>query len=90
MAFIKFGLGRATSDTAHEIRDQKINRNEGIKLVKKFDDEFPKKYFSEFLEFCEIDESFFFDVIDSWRSKHLWKESQRQLGIKISDLERIV
>ena len=82
MAYIKFGLGRATSDTAHEIRDQKINRNECINLVKKFDDEFPQKYFLEFLDFCGIDESFFFDVIDSWRSKHLWKKVKGNWELK--------
>ena len=82
LAYIKFGLGRATSDTAHEIRDQKINRNEGIKLVKKFDAEFPQKYFLEFLDFCGIDESFFFDVIDSWRSKHLWKKVKGNWELK--------
>ena len=34
LAFIKFGIGRTTSDTAHEIRDKKITREEGISLVK--------------------------------------------------------
>ena len=48
LAFIKFGIGRATSDSAHEIRDEKITREEGIALVKKYDDEFPDKYFSYF------------------------------------------
>ena len=43
LQYIKFGFGRATSDTAHEIRDGKITRDEGIALVKKYDGEFPKK-----------------------------------------------
>ena len=54
LAFIKFGIGRATSDTAHEIRDKKIDREEGKALVKKFDGEFPTKYFKEFLDYCSI------------------------------------
>ena len=82
LAYIKFGLGRSTSDSAHEIRDEKINRNEGIKLVKKFDGEFPNKYFHEFLDFCEIKEQFFFEVIDSWRSKHLWKKEKGNWKLK--------
>ena len=48
--FLKFGIGRATSDAAHEIRDKHITRNEGVKLVRKYDGEFPKKYFKEFLK----------------------------------------
>jgi N-acetyl sugar amidotransferase len=73
LGFIKFGIGRATSDSAHEIRDMKITREEGIALVKKFDDEKPKKYLTEFLEYCEISETELNDIIDSWRSDHIWK-----------------
>jgi N-acetyl sugar amidotransferase len=73
LSFIKFGIGRATSETAHEIRDGKITREEGVALVKKYDGEFPKKYFHEFLEFCSITENEFNEVLDSWRSDHLWE-----------------
>ena len=40
--FIKFGIGRATSDAAHEVRDGKITREEAVYLVNKYDGEFPK------------------------------------------------
>lgn len=72
LAYIKFGIGRTTSDTAHEIRDGKIDRDEGIALVKRFDHEFPKKYYKEFLEFCSITDEQVQEVIDSWRSDHIW------------------
>ena len=73
LSYIKFGIGRATNDTAHEIRDDKITREEGKLLVKKYDGEFPKKYFKETLDYLNIDEGLFWEVIDSWRSPHLWK-----------------
>ena len=76
LSYIKFGIGRATSDTAHEIRDNKINRDEGIALVKKFDGEFPKKYYKEFLEYCSISENKFEEIINSWRADHIWKKSK--------------
>ena len=47
--FIKFGIGRATYDACQEIRNQKINRDEAIKLVLKFDQEFPKDILKNFL-----------------------------------------
>ena len=72
LAYIKFGIGRATSDSAHEIRDGKITREEGILLVNKFDREFPLKYFKVFLEYCKISKTEFDQIIDSWRSEHLW------------------
>ena len=41
LGYIKFGIGRTSSDAAHEIRDEKITREEGVALVEKFDGEFP-------------------------------------------------
>jgi N-acetyl sugar amidotransferase len=73
LAYIKFGIGRTTSDAAHEIRDGKITREEGVALVKRYDGEFPRKYFKDFLEYCSITEDDFVNVVDSWRSDHLWE-----------------
>ncbi len=75
LAYIKFGIGRTTSDAAHEIRDSKITREEGVALVKRYDGEFPKKYFEEFLEYCAITKDEFEAVLDSWRSPHLWERT---------------
>jgi len=80
--FIKFGIGRATSDAAHEIREGHLTREEGARLVRKFDGEFPKKYFKEFLEYCNITEEYFWEVIDSWRSPHLWKKENGEWKLK--------
>jgi hypothetical protein len=74
MRYIKFGLGRCVDDTAHEIRDGHITREEGVALMKKYEGEFPQKYFQEFLEYLDITQTHFWDVVDSWRSKHLWKK----------------
>ena len=78
LAFIKFGIGRATSDSAHEVRDEKITRDEGIALVKKYDSEFREKYYELFLEYCDIDEKEFIEIIDSWRSDHIWVKKNNQ------------
>ena len=48
---IKFGLGRATYDACQEIRAEKITREEGVRLVKLYDSEFPKRYFNDFLDY---------------------------------------
>ena len=45
--FIKTGRGRATEDAAVEVRNKIITREEAVALVKKYDGEFPKKYFKE-------------------------------------------
>jgi N-acetyl sugar amidotransferase len=76
LSFIKFGHGRATYDTAQEIRAGKITREEGVALVRKFDGEFPSRYFEEFLAFTDLTEKEFWDFVDSWRSPHLWKKTE--------------
>jgi len=73
LGFIKFGIGRATSDSAHEIRDGRITREKGIKLVKEYDDEFPSKYFKDFLQYCDVTEEEFWKVVDMWRSDKIWE-----------------
>jgi len=71
---IKFGIGRATYDAAQEVRNNKITRDEAVYLVKKYDDEFPEKYFKEFLDYIDTSEEEFWDVVNRHRSPHLWKQ----------------
>lgn len=82
LSFIKFGLGRATSDSAHEIRDGHLTREEGVNLVRKFDGEFPQKYFDIFMKYCDINEGHFWEVVDSWRSPHLWEKAGGEWKLK--------
>ena len=74
MMFIKFGIGRATSDAAHEVRDGLITRQDAVKLVEKYDSEFPKKYFRETIDYLGVSEKEFFNIVDSFRPKHIWKK----------------
>jgi len=86
LAYIKFGIGRTTSDAAHEIRDDKIDREEGIALIKRYDGEFPAKHYQTFLEYCDITDEQFWEVINSWRADHLWtkKNDEWQLNTDVS------
>ena len=82
--YIKFGIGRATYDAAQEIRNNKITREEGKNLVKKFDGEFPKTYFKDFLDYIDISENEFFKKIDDLRSPHLWEKKDSKWVLKQS------
>ncbi|MDP3792388.1 MAG: N-acetyl sugar amidotransferase [bacterium] len=82
MAFIKFGLGRCTSDAAHEIRDGHITREEGVALVKRYDGEFPKKHFQETLEYLNLTEKEFWKIVNKFRPSHLWKKEKGEWKLK--------
>jgi N-acetyl sugar amidotransferase len=73
--FIKFGMGRATDDATHEIRNGHITREEGVRLVRRFDGEFPRKYFKDNLDYMGITEDRFYEVTDKARPPHLWDKS---------------
>lgn len=70
--YIKFGIGRATYDASQEIRNHHITREEGVTLVKKFDGEFPDKYFNEIMDYIDIKPEQFNALCDRFRSQHLW------------------
>ena len=69
---LKFGHGRCTANAAREIREGFITREEGIALVHKYDTEFPKLYFKEFLDFVDLSEDEFWDIAEAWRNHNLW------------------
>ena len=79
---LKFGIGRATYDAGHEIREKHLTRSEAIKLVRKYDTEFPKKNYKLFLDYCGINEYEFNKICDSWRSDHLWTKKNGKWKLK--------
>ena len=70
--YIKFGIGRATYDASQEIRNRHLTREEGQALVKRFDGEFPDRYFDEIMEYLEMKPDYFHELCDKFRSPHLW------------------
>jgi N-acetyl sugar amidotransferase len=57
--FTKFGIGRATYDAAQEIRNEEINREEGVALVRKYDGEFPERFAGDIFEYLSMPEKEF-------------------------------
>ena len=85
---IKFGRGRATEDAAQEIRSGEISRDEGVLLVKKFDNEYPERFESALFDYLSVDKrltkasemfeqpimdkEYFDRLCNQFRSPHLW------------------
>jgi len=70
---VKFGLGRASYDGSQEIRNKHITRDEAVGLVKKYDGEFPARYFQNVMDYLEMDGDAFRERCDQARSPHLWE-----------------
>lgn len=71
--WIKFGVGRAMMDSAQEIRNHHITREEGLALIKRYDGEYPARYESDFLDYVSLSKTEFQKLCDRFRSPHLWK-----------------
>ena len=72
MQLIKFGMGRCTWDAAQEVRTGKLERDEAVALVKKYDGEAPLDSLGPLLDYLSISEPEFWKIVDSFRPKHLW------------------
>lgn len=59
LKYIKFGFWRPTDQVCYDIWNEKLSRKEAVEIVKKLQDEFPKEYFEDFLNFHDISESEF-------------------------------
>lgn len=80
--FIKFGIGRATYDASQEIRNSHLTRDEGQALVKKFDGEFPDKYFNEIMDYIGMSPEHFMDLSDKFKSPHLWTKKDGEWKLR--------
>jgi N-acetyl sugar amidotransferase len=52
--FLKFGIGRATYDSAQEVRSADITREEAVALVSRYDGEFPERFADEVFRYLSI------------------------------------
>lgn len=73
--FLKFGIGRATYDASHEVRNGKIDRDEAVALVKRYDAEVPVRYLGECLDYMELLIQQYWDTMNAARPPHLWRHN---------------
>lgn len=75
---IKFGIGRATYDSAQEIRSGDITREEGVALVRQYDGEWPERFAQEIFDYLNVEgfpkytKETFLAHCYRFRSEHLW------------------
>ena len=74
MQFIKFGFGRASRDASRLIHNGHMNREEGLRLASKYDDEFCYEHFEEVLDYLDLKKDEFIDIVDKHRNPEIWKK----------------
>ena len=84
MMYLKFGFGRATQDAGIEIRRGAMTRNQGINLVKLYDNHFPDEFINIYLNYNKISRREFDKIIDYWVNKKLFRKIKNRWQPKFS------
>ncbi|MDA9597484.1 N-acetyl sugar amidotransferase [Candidatus Pelagibacter sp.] len=84
LMYLKFGFGRATQDAGIEIRRKAMTREQGLNLVKLYDNHFPEEFIEEYLEYFRMSKGQFMKVIDFWANKKLFKKVKNKWVPKFS------
>lgn len=82
---LKHGYSKVTDHATREIRLNKITRNQGIDLVKKYTNIKPKNL-ALFLEWIGMTENGFNYIIDQHRNKKIWKRNDNWEWEMIEDM----
>lgn len=69
LKYIKFGYGRATDHACRDIRAGYITREQGLKLVEKYDGRLNLEYVKNFCKQIGITIKEFWDIADTFRNK---------------------
>jgi N-acetyl sugar amidotransferase len=77
MMYLKFGFGRGTQDVGIDIRRGALTRDQAIELVNLYDNHFPEEYLPLYLDYYQMTEGEFFDVLDYHVDKSLFRKEGR-------------
>lgn len=76
LKFVKYGFGRATDHACIDIRNNRLTRQEGLELVKKYDGKYPHYAISEFIKYSGMSKSEIDSVIDSFTNPILFAQDE--------------
>ncbi|WP_310442337.1 N-acetyl sugar amidotransferase [Sulfurimonas sp.] len=76
LKYVKYGFGRATDNACLDIRLGYIKREEGVRLVNKYDGIPPKKAIKEYLNYTGFTQEEFNKIVDSYTNKRIFKRDE--------------
>ncbi len=74
MMYLKFGFGRGLQDACIDIRSGRLSRQDAVKIVNKYDGEYPEKNISLFLDYFKMSKEEFDAVLDRHANKVLFEK----------------
>jgi len=74
--WVKYGFGRATDHACSDIRNGIITREEGVRLVRKYDGKIPAVALQKFLEYAEMDKQEFLEIVDKFANPVIFEKNK--------------
>ena len=76
LKYVKYGFGRATDHACIDIRNNRLTREEGLKLVKQFDGKYPHFGVNEFVKYSEMSKKEIDDILNSFTNSMLFQQDE--------------
>tara|TARA_B100002019_G_C21270735_1_gene602098 strand:+ start:603 stop:1751 length:1149 start_codon:yes stop_codon:yes gene_type:complete len=76
LKYVKYGFGRATDHVCIDIRNNRMTREEALKIVKQFDGKYPHYGIKSFIEYSGMSKSEIDRVIDSFTNPILFEKDK--------------
>ncbi|HIF10095.1 MAG TPA: N-acetyl sugar amidotransferase [Sneathiellales bacterium] len=78
LKYCKFGFGRASDDASRDIRNSRIDREQGVRLAERYDGRYPKHLVEKFCVRFGLSQNEFDDICDSFTNKELFERRDRK------------
>jgi N-acetyl sugar amidotransferase len=76
LKYVKYGFGRATDNACLDIRLGYITREEGVRVVNRYDGILPKKAIKKYLKYTGFTQDEFDKIVNSYTSKRIFKRDK--------------
>ena len=76
LKYVKYGFGRATDNACLDIRLGYITREEGVRLVNKYDGRYPSLAVTKYLKYTEFTQKEFDEIVDSYTNKRIFERDE--------------
>jgi N-acetyl sugar amidotransferase len=77
LKYCKYGYGRAADSASYDIRNNKIERGEAVRLVEKYDTRYPKEAIEVFCEHFNMTKTEFDTICDQFTNKSIFEREGR-------------
>ena len=75
--YLKFGFGYATDEVCYDIREGRLDREDGIWLLQQYDGKCGDRYIEDFCKYIDITVEQFWEVVDRYVNRDLFEKDEK-------------